>query len=206
VDVPHDRRTIRLDELTDHTWGCTGAEAAVAPIKAFGPPVMDAMGPIPYCAQNSLLDAAFPKGALNYWKSQFLAELSDDAIRAVIDGYLASPSPMDQVVLEHFHGAACRVPIDATACTLRTTGFNVVLASQWTDPGATDQCISWARNTYTSLQPYFGATRYVNYLAADEPGDPAADVYGPNYARLREVKTRYDPENLFHHNVNIKPK
>ena len=162
------------------------------------------MGPIPYVDQNGLLDATLPKGALNYWKSQFLADLSDDAIRALIEAYQASPSPMSQIVLEHFHGAASRVPIDQTACTLRTTGFNAVLISQWMNPADTSRCTAWCRDTYASLKPYLGTVRYMNYLDADE-ADPAAMVYGPNYPRLRELKKRYDPENLFHHNVNIKP-
>jgi FAD/FMN-containing dehydrogenase len=167
---------------------------------------MDALGPIPYSAQNGLLDDAFPKGALNYWKSQFLSDLSDDAIRSLIDSFMTCTSPMSQMVIEHFHGAATRVPVDATACTLRTPGFNAVIISQWADPKETDECIAWARGSYKSLEPYFGATRYVNYLGADETGDPAADVYGPNYPRLREIKAKYDPDNFFHHNVNIRPK
>ena len=181
-------------------------EKAAQPFKAFGPPVMDAMGPIPYTEQNALLDAAFPKGALNYWKSQFLADLTDDSIRALIGGFTQCSSPMSQVVVEHFHGAASRVPLDQTACTLRTAGYNVVIISQWADPAHTDDCMNWGRGLYKTLQPFFGKTRYVNYLGDDEGADPAAEVYGSNYARLRELKTKYDPDNFFHHNVNIKPK
>ena len=191
--------------LAAHCGSLADGEKAVAPIKAFGPPVMDVLGPIPYTVQNGLLDDAFPRGARNYWKAQFLSELSDDAIRALIDAYQSCRSPMSQMILEHFHGAACRVPVDATACTLRTAGFNVVIASQWMDPAATDDCICWARDTYSSLRPYLGTTRYVNYLEDDSgAGDPAAEVYGPNYARLRELKAKYDPDNVFRHNVNIR--
>ena len=191
--------------LAAHCGPLADGEAFVKPIKAFGPPVMDHMGPIPYTDQNGLLDASLPKGALNYWKSHFLADLSDDAIRALIDAYKACPSPMSQIVIEHFHGAASRVPLDQTACTLRTTGFNVVLISQWMDAVDNHRCTAWCRDTYASLKPYLGNLRYVNYLDTDEAGDPAAVVYGPNYPRLRELKKRYDPDNFFHHNVNIKP-
>jgi hypothetical protein len=175
------------------------------PIKAFGPPVMDMLGPIPYSDLNGLLDAAFPRGALNYWKANYLTDLTDDAIRMLLECFEACPSPMSQMVLEHFHGAVTRIGVSDTACTLRTPGYNVAIASQWSDPRDTDKCIAWCRDTYKALQPYFGTTRYVNYLADDESADAAAGIYGPNYARLRELKTKYDPDNFFHTNVNIRP-
>ena len=186
--------------------GPTGAaEAAVAPIKAFGPPVMDAMGPIPYSDLNGLLDPSFPRGALNYWKAHYLSDLTDEAIRTLVDCFQVCPSPLSQMVIEHFHGAVTRIGIADTACTLRTPGFNVAIASQWRDPQDTDICITWCRETYNALKPFLGTTRYVNYLGDDEPADAAASIYGPNYARLREIKGKYDPENFFHTNVNIRP-
>ena len=181
-------------------------EAVVKPLKTFGPPVLDAIGPMPYTALNSMLDPAFPKGALNYWKAQFLTELSDDAIKAIVESFEACPSPMSMIVLEHFHGAASRVPVDATACAMRVTGFNIVIVSQWADPGETERGVKWARDTYSALTPFLAPLRYVNYLAHDEGAtDQAALAYGPNHARLRELKKKYDPENVFHANVNIKP-
>jgi FAD/FMN-containing dehydrogenase len=189
-----------------HCGPLADGEAAVRPIKSFGPPAMDAMGPIPYCDQNALLDASLPKGALNYWKSQFLVELTDASIKALVECYEACPSPMSQIVIEDFHGAASRVPVDQTACAMRIKGFNVVLISQWNDPKQTGQCVAWCKDSYAAMQPFFGTTRYVNYLDADEPGDPAAMAYGPNYERLRDLKRKHDPDNVFHINVNIKPK
>jgi hypothetical protein len=113
---------------------------------------------------------------------------------------------MSQVVIEHFHGAASRVPVQDTACAMRVTGFNVVIISQWADRQDNDRCISWGRDTYRALAPYLATTRYVNYMDLDEGTDPAAVAYGANYARLRELKTKYDPENVFHVNVNIRPR
>jgi hypothetical protein len=95
--------------------------------------------------------------------------------------------------------------VSETACTLRTRGYNVAIASQWSDPRDNDTCIAWCRDTYSALQPFLGTTRYSNYLGDDEPADAAASVFGPNYARLREVKAKYDPDNFFHMNVNIQP-
>ncbi len=192
--------------LAAHSGPLAQGEAALKPIKAFGSPVLDAMGPISYCQQNGLLDASLPKGALNYWKSQFLADLSDDCIATMADAFASCPSPMSQIVIEHFHGAASRVPVQNTACAMRLTGFNVVIISQWSDPKDNEKCIAWCREMYAALGPYLGNMRYVNYLDHDEAGDPAAVAYGPNYARLRDLKTRYDPENVFHVNVNIRPR
>jgi FAD/FMN-containing dehydrogenase len=178
--------------------------AAFQPLKAFGPPVLDMMGPMTYTALNGMIDPAFPKAARNYWKAQFLTDLSDDAIRTLIASFQECPSPMSHVVIEHFHGAASRVPVAATACSMRVAGFNVVIASQWIDPEETERGIKWARETFASLTPYLAATRYVNYLEDDAP-NPAAVAYGPNLPRLRAIKTKYDPENFFRHNVNILP-
>ena len=190
--------------LAAHCGSLADGEAAVKDIKAFGPPVMDAMGPIPYCAQNGLLDGAFPKGALNYWKSQFLTDLSDDAIDVLVQQFEKVPSPLSQIVLEHFHGKASRIPVTDTACAMRVNGFNVVLISQWTEPRDTERGTAWCRETYDALKPFLASTRYVNYMADDET-DPATVAYGPNYARLRELKRRFDPDNVFHINVNIRP-
>jgi FAD/FMN-containing dehydrogenase len=187
-----------------HCGSLDQGEKAVAPIKAFGPPVMDAMGPMPYNALNNMLDGAFPKGALNYWKAQFITDLSDDAIRTIVSAFEACPSPMSMIVIEHFHGAASRVPISATACTMRTTGFNVVIISQWAKPAETEAGMAWARQTYSALTPFLAPMRYLNYLEVDA-ADATTVAYGQNLAKLRDLKKKYDPDNFFHHNVNIAP-
>jgi len=179
--------------------------AALGPVKAFGPPVMDAVGPIPYTALNAMLDASYPKGALNHWKSSFLAELSDDAIDTIVDCFARCPTPMGQILIEHFHGAATRVGVGDTAIPHRQEGYNLVILSQWTDPAQTQACTAWARETYAAMQPFVGKGRYVNYLDDDEEGDPVAAAYGPNYRRLQKIKAKYDPENVFHMNQNIRP-
>ena len=141
---------------------------------------------------------------MNYWKAHFLTDLRDDAIATLVACFEKCTSPMTQIVLEHFHGAASRVPVTDTACAMRITGFNVVLISQWSDRRESDRHIAWCRETYGALRPYLGSFRYVNYLAEDEVGDPVA-AYGPNYQRLRALKAKYDPENFFHINANITP-
>jgi hypothetical protein len=111
---------------------------------------------------------------------------------------------MSHIIIEHLHGAASRVPVASTACTLRTSGFNVVIISQWTSADDSGRCVAWARDTFAALTPFLAPTRYVNYLE-DDAVDPAAVAYGTNLARLREIKTKWDPRNVFRRNVNIPP-
>jgi FAD/FMN-containing dehydrogenase len=109
------------------------------------------------------------------------------------------------VALEHIHGAATRVGPSDTAFPHRAPGYDLLVLSEWLDPADTERCMAWARDTYAAMRPFLAAGRYVNYLDHDEAGDPVAAAYGPNYRRLQELKTRYDPRNLFHVNQNIRP-
>jgi len=179
--------------------------AAVRPIKSFGPPMMDTIGPTPYCQMNSILDPLNPRGACNYWKSSLLKALSDDAIDTLVDCHARCPSPMSQVILEHLHGAAVRVGPGDTAFPHRTAGYNLLVLGQWMDPADGERCMTWVRETFAAMQPFMAAGRYVNYLDDEESGDPVAAAYGTNYARLQQLKAKYDPENFFHMNQNIRP-
>jgi FAD/FMN-containing dehydrogenase len=203
--APDDSNAKLVGIIGGHCGSFEQGDVVFRSIKAFGPPVLDAMGPMPYTTLNGMIDPAFPKAALNYWKAQFVTDLTDDAIRTLIEGFQACPSPMSHIIIEHFHGAASRIPIASTACTMRVTGFNVIVASQWMESDETERGIRWAREAFASLTPYLAPTRYVNYLEHDAP-DAAAVVYGPNLARLRKIKTKYDPDNFFRHNVNILPR
>ncbi len=191
--------------VTCHCGSPAEGEAAARPLKQFGTPLMDALGPMPYCQINGMLDAAYPKGALNYWKSSFLAQLTDDAIDILVDSFARCPTPMGQLLIEHFHGAVSRVGVADTAFPHRGQGYNLVVLSEWLEPKDNDRCIAWARETYAAMAPFVAAGRYVNYLGDDEPGDSTAAAYGPNYRRLQEIKTKYDPGNFFHMNQNIRP-
>jgi FAD/FMN-containing dehydrogenase len=182
-------------------------EKAVEPIKSFGQPAVDAMGAIPYTQLNAMLDASYPPGARNYWKSHFCEALADGAIDAIVDGFMRCPSPLGQIVIEHFHGAATRIPPTDTAFALRASGFNVLMLSQWKDPTDDAAGSGWARDAYAALGRFVGPSRYLNYLDQDDVGDRVlAAAYGPNVRRLQSIKAKYDPENIFHLNVNIPPK
>ena len=188
-----------------HCGSLADGEAAMKPIKAFGPPVMDAIGPIPYSAINGMIDAGHPRGALNYWKANFLSELSDGAIDTAVNSFGKCTSPMGGILFEHFHGEACRKAVGDTAFPHRAPGFNFLGLGEWMDPGDTPRQIAWVRETYAAMKPFMSSGRYVNYLNEDEMQDGAASAYGPNQARLKEIKRKYDPDNLFHLNQNISP-
>ena len=98
-----------------------------------------------------------------------------------------------------------RVGVTDTAFPHRAVGYNMLFLNQWTNPGDTERCIAWTRESYAAMRPFVASGRYVNYLDDDEAGDPIAQAYGPNYAKLRQIKAKYDPANFFHMNQNIKP-
>lgn len=179
------------------------AEADLKPLREFGPPVMDTLDRIPYPAVNKLIDDGFPRGALNYWKSAFVTELSDDLARVMVEAFSQAPSAMSGLAVEHVHGAAARVDPAATAFPHRG-GYSVLVVAQWADASETDANIDWARTTFESLRPFTTDRTYMNYLSADE-GGAVHEAYGSNYERLLEIKRRYDPGNLFHLNHNIDP-
>ncbi|HSF07422.1 MAG TPA: FAD-binding oxidoreductase [Methylomirabilota bacterium] len=205
IHAPDGSGTKLVALVVCHCGPLGAGESAAQPIKRFGAPAMDVIGPMPYSQINAMLDAAYPRGALNYWKSNFLSSLSDEAIRTMIDCFAKCPTPMGQLLIEHFHGAVTRVGVTDTAFPHRAPGYNLVVLSEWMDPKANDACIAWARDSYKAMQPFMGSGRYVNYLGDDEPGEPLTAAYGPNHRRLQQVKAKYDPENFFHMNQNIRP-
>ena len=188
-----------------HTGGAADAERDLAPFKAWGSPLVVEVGPMPYPVMNTILDAAFPAGALNYWLSSFARGLPDELIDIAVERFATAPSAMTSILLEHFHGAVTRVGASETAVPHRDEGWNLVIPSVWTDPADTEPNIAWSRETFAAMRPHFKTGRWLNYLGDDQAEDAIRAAYGPNYERLRDVKRRYDPENVFHLNHNIAP-
>jgi hypothetical protein len=143
--------------------------------------------------------------ARNYWKSSFLAELSDEAIDVLIAQFAICPSPMSGLVLEHFHGAATRVGVGETAFAHRRESYNLMVVSQWLDPKDDGKNIAWARATYDALRPHMARESYANYQTEDETEGASEQAYGPNYGRLIALKNELDPTNFFHLNSNVRP-
>ena len=159
---------------------------------------------MPYPVMNTLLDAAYPQGALNYWLSSFTTGLPDALIDAMAERFALVPSPMSVILLEHFHGAVTRVGPADTAVPHRDEGWNLLLPSEWIDPGDTEANIAWTKDSFAALSEHFSGGRWLNYLG-DDQDEAISAAYGPNYDRLVEVKRRHDPDNVFHLNHNIVP-
>jgi FAD/FMN-containing dehydrogenase len=181
------------------------AERELEQFKTWGSPLLVEVGPMPYPAMNTILDAGFPAGSLNYWLSSFTRGLPDELIDIAVERFAAVPSSMTAILLEHFHGAVTRVGVTETAVPHRAPGWNLLIPSVWTDPAETGANIAWSRETFAAMRPHFGTGRWLNYLGDDQAEDAVRAAYGPNYDRLREVKRRYDPDNFFHLNHNVAP-
>ena len=188
-----------------HTGDAGEAESDLAPFKTWGSPLLVDVGPMPYPVMNTLLDPGFPAGSLNYWLSSFTRGLPDELIDIAVERFATVPSPMTGILLEHFHGAVTRVGATETAVPHRDEGWNLLIPSVWTDPADSDANIAWSRKTFAALRPHFATGRWLNYLGDDQAEDAIRAAYGPNYDRLREVKRRYDPDNVFHLNHNVAP-
>jgi FAD/FMN-containing dehydrogenase len=188
-----------------HTGDPVEAERDLAPFKTWGSPLVVEVGPMPYPVMNTILDAGFPAGSLNYWLSSFTRGLPDELIDVAVERFATVPSPMTAILFEHFHGAVTRVGATETAVPHRDQGWNLLIPSVWTDPADNEANIAWSRETFAAMRPYLGSGRWLNYLGDDQADDAIRAAYGPNYGRLREVKRRYDPDNVFHLNHNVAP-
>jgi FAD/FMN-containing dehydrogenase len=188
-----------------HTGDADEAERDLEPFKTWGSPAVVEVGQMPYPMVNTLLDAGYPIGALNYWLSSFTRGLSDELIDIAAEHFATTHSPMSAILFEHFHGAVTRIGETETAVPHRQEGWNMLIPTVWTNPADNEANIAWTRETFAALKPHFGTGRWLNYLGDDQADDAVRAAYGANYDRLREVKRKYDPDNVFHLNHNIAP-
>jgi hypothetical protein len=169
---------------------------------------MDTVAPMAYVDAQCMLDEGNGEGFPHYWKSNFLKTLGDEAIDMLVEAFLASPSPLDGIVIEVMGPAVRRVAPDATAFEHRASPFNLLFGAMWTAPAQQEPSIRWARENYELLRASFLGGAYVNYLgqAGDEDADRVKASYGAaHYERLVTLKNKHDPANLFRLNQNIKP-
>jgi FAD/FMN-containing dehydrogenase len=184
----------------------SAAEADFEAMRAFGSPLADGIGPMDYTALQQMLDGGFPYGSQNYWKGGTLPALVPEAVDVLIEHYAKVPSSGTAVVLEQFGGAMSRVPEDASAFAHRDMLFGLLILGIWPDAADNDANIAWVRGLHDALAPYSGGGVYVNYLDREEGEARIRAAYGEaKYARLAQLKTRYDPANLFRLNQNIPP-
>jgi FAD/FMN-containing dehydrogenase len=168
------------------------------------PPAANLTGTKKYTELQTMLDITAPAGVHYYFKCPFLRELSDEVLRLIVDHCENMPTEQTQVVLEHMHGAASRVPVSETAFGLRRVHYSINIMAGWTDPAMAEKCIDWTRTFSSALEAFGASDAYVNYLG-DEGSSAVRASYGANYDRLAQLKKKYDPDNFFRFNQNIVP-
>ena len=162
------------------------------------------VGRVPYPAINAAFDGLFPKGIRQYWKGNFVKDLTDDAIAAHVEHGAKTPTVSSTMHLYPIDGACHRVGADETAFGHRDANFSMVVVSAWEDPADDEANTQWVRQYSDAIAPHSEPGGYINFMAADDDDRIPAN-YGDNYARLLDVKRAYDPDNLFRINQNIQP-
>ena len=187
-----------------HSGSIEEGERVAAPLREFRKPLVDLVAPHPYTAWQTILDPLLAPGMRNYWKSHDFRELSDGLIDVLVDYAHRIPDPQTEIAFAQLGGAVRRVPPEATAYGHRDAQFVMNVHGRWKDPAKDAACISWARDLFQAAAPFATGAVYVNFMTQDEQ-DRVQAAYGGNYGRLVELKTRYDPTNLFRLNQNIRP-
>ena len=181
-----------------------GAEL-VRPIKGFGSPVGDVVQRRSYVSQQSLLDATQPKGRRYYWKSEYLPAIGDELLTAAMEHGARITSPHSAVILFPLDGALNDLPEGHSPAGNRDAAALVNITAAWESAADDDTHIEWARSAWRDMRRFSTGGTYVNFLTGEEGDDRTRAAYGPHYARLAEVKARWDPTNLFRVNRNIAP-
>jgi FAD/FMN-containing dehydrogenase len=181
-------------------------ESVLAPLRALGP-VVDLFGPMPYRELQQMLDGGAPPGLRNYFRGGYLDRLSDAVISEVLDQASRMSSPLSQLHLHQMGGAVGRVGTASSSFSGRAAGYTYNLVGTWTEPAEDALHIAAVREASAALEPLSMGARYVNFDAdASSGADHVRRSYGDDiYARLSELKRRYDPDNLFRRNQNVRP-
>jgi FAD/FMN-containing dehydrogenase len=181
----------------------------IQPLRELGRPLLDLSGPWPYTAVQSAFDPFFAKGErLNYWKSLYLDRLDDNAIDRIIARAAERPSPWSLLDIWQLGGAMARTRPEVTALGARDAPYLLSIDTSWTDPEKTKTSIAWTRDFWSEMRPFSRDRVYLNFPGQGEEGETLVRAsYGDaNYKRLVDLKNKYDPENLFRLNQNIKPR
>jgi FAD/FMN-containing dehydrogenase len=179
-------------------------EKALAPLREFGSPIADVIGPNTFVGFQAAFDPLLTAGFRNYWKSHDFAELSDEALDTMIPYVDTLPSPHCEIFIAQMGGATNRVPEDATAYRHRDAEFIMNVHGRWESADEDDRCIGWCRELFEAMIPYSTGGVYVNFMTQEEE-KRVKEAYGDSYDRLVALKNKFDPANFFRLNQNIKP-
>ncbi len=179
-------------------------ERVAAPLRKFGKPLADIIGPMPYAAWQTILDPLLAPGMRNYWKTHDFREVSDGLIDTLIAYARKIPDPQTEIAFAFLGEGVTSVPKEATAYTHRDAAFVLNVHGRWDNAANDTKCIGWARELFKAAAPFATGGAYVNFLTQEEE-DRVRAAYGSNYDRLATLKKKYDPLNLFRTNMNILP-
>jgi FAD/FMN-containing dehydrogenase len=201
---------MQLKPATGIVWAFVGAieegERALQPLRDAFDARVDMVQPIPYTALQSLMDEGSPYGIHEYFRIDWLSELSDEAIDTVLEQADSVTSPMTQVILAPFGGAMDRIDRSSMALEVPAAKWAYFCLGMWPKELADEPNVAWARGFAAAMEPYVTGAAFPNFIAEDEGEARLVSGYGPEkYARLRELKRRYDPDNVFRLNQNIRP-
>jgi FAD/FMN-containing dehydrogenase len=200
---------LHLKKMCGVVWCYAGdmdkAEKVFEPIRNFKKPALDFAGPMPMPVLNSLFDALMPPGLNWYWKADFVNEINDEAIAIHLKYAYEMPTMLSTMHLYPVNGAAARPGKNETAWNYRGTTWAMVIGGIDGDPANNDKISKWAKDYWQDLHPYSAGGAYVNFMM-EEGEDRVKATYGDNYEKLAAIKAKYDPDNLFRVNQNIKPK
>ena len=199
---------LHLKKMCGVVWAYTGtmekAEEIFKPIRAFKNPALDFVGQLPQPALQGMFDAVYPTGMQWYWRADFVKELSDEAITEHIKFGNALPTMHSTMHLYPVNGAASRVSDTDTPWSYRNATWAMVIVGVDPDPKNKEKITAWTKQYWEALHPYSAGGAYVNFMM-DEGEERVKATYGKNYERLVMLKNKYDPNNLFRMNQNIKP-
>ena len=197
-----------LQKMCAVVWCYTGdmakAEAAFEPIRKFSPPAIDFSGPIPFPALQSMFDALYPAGLQWYWRADFFNHYDDKAIDLHVKHGSKLPTMFSTMHIYPINGAVQRVGNQDTAWGYRDANFAQVIVGVDPDPNNNEGLRAWTKDYWEALHPYSAGGAYVNMIM-DEGEERVKAAYRDNYSRLAQIKAKYDPNNFFHVNQNIKP-
>ncbi len=177
-------------------------EKALEELRALGTPIADVIGPHPYAGWQQAFDPLLTPGARNYWKSNDFLKLTDEVIDSALAAVTALPDPQSEVFIAHLGGAMTRVDPAATPFPQRKRHFVMNVHTRWSDPAKDKACVAWARDLFDRTAPHAAGSVYVNFMPSDDYGR-MSEAYGHNIDKLRKIKAKYDPKNLFRLNHNI---
>lgn len=178
--------------------------SVIEPLRSLGQPCGEHIGPMPFKAWQKAFDPLLTPGARNYWKSHNFTELSDGAIATVIEFADKLPSPQCETFIALLGGQSSRVTPDAMAYSARDTRFVMNMHARWESDQEDQSCIAWAREFFAKVEPFATGSVYVNFMTEEEV-ERIPSAYGVNQNRLEKIKKKYDPDNFFRVNQNIKP-